>query len=216
MVLWLLLMVTSAYALLEDCPAASCAGLGYDVCASFDGQQLYFNSGNCTEGMHCSLYATMQWVQLRTSAGDEKGTLYCQETGFVPKEALYDASEVTCGVRDMGQRLKEGAYPKTCASETDCALSNGDFGNCVCGLDGKSYCEAYWGAPVMDSFWTECNNSTNLIAAPRYEYWREYLHAYVFSTTKPPCAGGLFDEFQYLASDVSLADCLLVSLSLLV
>ena len=209
----LLLLLTSAWALLPDCPSVSCASLGYNVCASFDGAQLSINTANCTAGLHCSLYSTLQWVQLRTEAGDEQGTLPCQQAAFTPAEALYHATEVTCGLRDKQQALASGADPKECASSRDCALSNGEFSNCVCGMNGKTYCEATWGSSVMDGFWNECNNSTNLISATRFQYWREYLRAYVLTTSKPACAE-LFDEFLYLAEVSSQASWLALSLLL--
>jgi len=211
----LLLLLTRAWALLPECPAAACASLGYDICASFDGFQVYFNTANCTESLHCSLYSTLHWVQLRTEAGDDEGTLPCQATAFTPAEALYSATEVTCGQRDKQQTLSEGAYPKVCASSMDCALSNGEFSNCACGLDGKAYCEAAWGSQVMEGFWEECNNSTNLIDSDRYQYWREYLRAYVLTASKPPCASGLFDELQYLAGLNDTAGWLGLALTLL-
>lgn len=211
----LLLLIARAWALLPDCPVATCASIGYDICASFEGSELYLNTVNCTETMHCSLYTTLHWVQLRTEAGDDVGTLPCQEAAFMPAEALYSATEVTCGQRDTMQVLKEGSNPKVCEDTTDCALSNGEFSNCVCGMDGKAYCEATWGSQVMDGFWNECNNATSLIDSDRYQYWREYLRAYVPSASKPTCASGLFDEFQYLAGEYDQAAWLGLALTLL-
>lgn len=187
-----------------DCFKASCATLGYNVCASFSGSELNMNVLNCTEGLHCSIFETHHWAQLRAQAGDNDGTLWCSDSEYDPPSPIFDASQVTCGSRDPRQTLVEGVYPKQCESPMDCELQNGEYSNCECGLDGFSYCAIEWGSTVMSDFWNACNNSTNLIDASDYKYWNEYRKIYIFDKTKPICAAALFDEFQFLADSTGV------------
>ena len=182
------------------CPVATCTTLGYNACASFTGSDLSLNVQNCTQGLHCSAFKTYHWARLRMDAGDVEGTLWCSQDGYEPPEVISAATKVTCGQRDKKQTLKDGAYPKQCASSMDCELLNGEYSNCECGMDGATYCVAEWGSSIMDGFWNACNNSTNLIDASSYQYWSEYRKLYLLDSTKPVCALSLFGEFQFLSN----------------
>lgn len=95
----------------------------------------------------------------------------------------------------VGQKdLQDGSYPKECTSTSDCLLEDGTSNECVCGADGKQYCQPDINSEVFNDFWQLC--SDNKMNTTLYDDWKIYAQYYVYIESAPSCMDKIFPELK--------------------
>jgi len=100
-----------------------------------------------------------------------------------------------------------------CGSSQDCILENGSETDCVCGLDGNSYCLPHSSSAVFDAFWEECDRWGNF---SRYKYWKRWVYFssyYVMWATSAnlTCVKQTIMEIEAILEEIDSAELLIVS-----
>jgi hypothetical protein len=172
----LLLLATLALAL-GGCPKYSCESVDKGVCAEYDEvskSEVLFSSSLCPKGTGCAL---LDLVNLE-----------------VRKEAVciarsYDGNAMTaseCLQKREGEDLRYGSHPKLCTTVDDCEIKNGNHSACLCGLNGKSYCQPELGSSLFDFYWKDCEANNNTVSRGELQVMANMLYAYYVYTISPP------------------------------
>ena len=200
------------------CPNVTCADQNTaqiwtgDICARITSQG--FEVRPSSQDQSCRLYDILPiyW------SGSPEGTLIYAVNITLP-EISPDVG-IPCPPRQSNSDLidyKPGEILRSCGNSQDCKLRNGLEAECVCGLDGASYCLPDNSSSVFEEFWGECERWGN---ASRYKYWRKWVYHssyYVMSeTTKNmSCVRQTIMEIEEILKDLDLAVRVISSILLL-
>lgn len=175
----------------ETCPVYTCGTEAIGVCASKEDGSIILNEIGCTATTYCKLTSISDWY---FNGGSY---FYCEEFS----EDTESTDDVKCGDRDKEEMLQEDIHPKRCNTTDDCILKNGQKSECLCAMDGFSYCQPEWGSEIFDLFWEYCDSSSgNTVSYDMWNYWSELQNHYNYYIAAPDCAMNIFYELQPLAS----------------
>lgn len=189
--LWLLLTAV-AFSAKPECPAVKCKNMDRDICARYVDEVVQINDDGCRGGHYCWVSEMKVWYDGDIQEGEEflckeKDDAFDDEKDAY-EDSLDDNDDVDCGKRDKDQELKDGENPRQCNTSADCELENGEFAECLCGLDGNSWCRAEWGSEYFDDFWDECDDEDDEVDYDFYTLWASYRTLYSELITAPDCA----------------------------
>jgi hypothetical protein len=171
MLFWVLIW-SSALA----CPTYECGSIAEGYCAVLDdNQNVIFTSNPCSDEYGCALLDTINfaWVgqsgctiDLSTEVGSD----------FVS----------SCIDRPTGDELVTGFHPKTCVTQKDCQVVNGNFSICACGFDGESYCQPELGSSAFNFYWEDCGAHNSSVSRGEYLTMMNLMYSYYIYTINPP------------------------------
>ena len=183
------------------CPKVTCQPLDLGQCASLDSEGFTVNSNPQDADLKCFLFDIFKayWDNShdpRIEARDTSGASHDPAIG------------IQCPDRDFPVPDFEGATgefamskPKRCTTKLECKQINGQYANCVCGLDGNFYCLPNPSSSAFEYFWRDCKKNKEFDGYyAHFEVWRSWQYAhdyYVMNLTAPSCASQL-EELKYM------------------
>jgi hypothetical protein len=108
--------------------------------------------------------------------------------------SITTAPTFNCTTRTSQKNLESGSYPKECTSKDDCLLEDGTNNECVCGADGKQYCQPDVNSDVFDDFWELCDDEK--MNTTLNDDWEIYAKYYVYIDSAPDCMENIFPELK--------------------
>lgn len=192
------------------CPNVTCPDVTFapnstgDICARITAQGFEVQSSSQTQTPTCRLYDILPIYWSKSA----EGTLI-----YAANITLPDISPdlgITCPRRQPNSDLidyKPNEALRSCGNSQDCRLQNGAEAECVCGLDGYSYCLPDNSSSVFEEFWGECEHWGNL---SRYKYWKKWVYFssyYVMwaTTANMSCVKQTIMEIFEIVRDLDLA-----------
>lgn len=170
-----------------------------EVCATWTADKVLVNSQGCANFNQQCTYSLVLQAMENNSTG-----LYACELAASPAvtKAFPFAS---CGKREPEQRrLKSGTFPQECeeeaVSDPACELNDGTFLPCICGLNGRSYCQPNPSDTPFDAFWTACEEADGVVSEDFFRYYELMSFYYAQATEVPDCITSKIYEFKKLSS----------------
>lgn len=194
------------------CPTASCAdplrveNWTSGNCANITAQG--FEVRPSAQSHTCRFYdiLTYYWNQAPI------GTLVPASNSSLP--ALSPDLGIACPARvPTSDLINSGPDLILCGSSQDCKLENGSEADCVCGLDGLSYCLPHSSSSLFNEYWEECDRWGNF---SRYKYWKKWVYFssyYVMWATSAnlACVKQTIMEIGVILEEIDLAALLVAS-----
>ena len=193
------------------CPTANCPdgeNLNISDCAVITA--LGFGVRPFAQNQTCRLY------DILTSYWDNSPVGTLVPAANITSPAISPNLGIACPSRILNSDLI-GFSPShnllRCGSSQDCILENGSETDCVCGLDGNSYCLPHSSSAVFDEFWKECDRWGNF---SRYKYWKKWVYYssyYVMWATSfnLTCVMQTMMEIEAILKGIDSAELLIVS-----
>lgn len=180
-------MILIIIALVQACPIWQCAELEVGVCAEWDEKTVKVNTNQCPPGQFCYLLG----LELEKSWNVEGKTL-CEDF-----ELDLSNEPINCwNAKAKEKSLKK--HPIRCQLDKDCGLESGKNKDCVCAMDGNSYCEIAESDPELELFNINCEVLTNTETFA----WHLFIDLFPILHKVPKCATSLFRDLKFIA-DIS-------------
>jgi len=179
------------------CPLVQCADLQSGVCArGKDVNTLEINSQGCPSGTICLAQGVNDWWgSLYHPVG---ATIPCLPGNSTLVQELQFYPYYYCGAREHMKSFLSGTLVLECDTEKDCALEDGSFAPCVCGLrsdSAKGYCQPSFSSVQFEAFWKSCDNGFTqdyALALYQTQTWR----LFPFLQHHASCVPRLFSDLQ--------------------
>ncbi|CAG9324441.1 unnamed protein product [Blepharisma stoltei] len=185
----MMIILLLVYLAESTCPAIMCNSLETGAVALDSDGSVYVNFYGCPVGTYGSVESLMSWFK-------NNGTVLFCHTLDTP--SLDSSESIDCLTFPGEELLADTVYPKRCNSSTDCLLKDGGYVDCLCGLDGYSYCMPGWGADVFDGYWEYCDKHHNKTPQTYWQYYKDLHTYYNYWIMAPSCAQTTFIEFVTL------------------
>lgn len=176
------------------CPTYTCdSSLASNVCASYtSGSAFKLNSNGCQSGYYCSSLATSVWAILLSGTGSATGTtLSCTQSSTTSTTTTSTTfTSYSCGTKLSNKTFKNGQTVISCASDTDCLLTDGTYTDCTCifKTDSNGVCEAHTSNDaVYGGFWTDCGSSNTITDEDTAAYWVWYMLYWEYTNSNVSC-----------------------------
>ncbi|CAG9313110.1 unnamed protein product [Blepharisma stoltei] len=179
----------------QDCYTFTCDTLDDLVCAIVYGSQntVTLNDKGCSY-LTCN-HTYVEDAVVKSQATGDTINLPC----FVGEETENNKIQldyyVKCETRTANRDLVNGTFPKTCNTTDDCKLKDGDYADCLCGMDGNKYCYADKSSELYEDFWTVCSNHDGQMYYRDMLLWNYTVDNYITLYSAPFCAENLFPEY---------------------
>lgn len=186
------IMVLSYFA--KGCFVYICESLDSGVCAELitpENNTISINDLGCNGG-HCK----KSTVESEFSSGETQ-SLCLEESTSTSAYTIVINYQVDCGIRNndvLDRYMNISTYmfqecPGLCYSES------GETSECLCGYDGKEYCQPNKSSAIFDEFWKICVKN-NTIDYKTSLLWDYILNHFVDILTAPYCVDDVFTEIQ--------------------
>lgn len=173
----------------ETCIPYECVSFQTNICARKSLNTIMINENPCDDGYLC-LASDVQAL----NSDDSQESLPCVEKAS-DKDYQWDKTFYKCGNRKNDRDFVNLNSDKTCESEDDCILKDGNKMPCVCGADGKKYCIPAWDSIAFDEYWNECDEG---LSHSQLEYWTLFKGYYSIwiSSEELPCVASTILEIN--------------------
>ena len=196
---WVVLVLAWVGKVHGECHFIQCATLATGVCAENNGQAMVsVNRAGCQNSGYCSYQMFDDWLNNQVQRDTQ---LMCSQTSSL---LTVRAGDTSCPTRQVQKDLLAGTSTLIqCETPSvinpECQLQDGTYTECVCALNGKSYCVPHISSTVFDDYWAECfksgKNYGYISDDDHYWYWYYRIHYYLPYLTAYSCARSFFEEF---------------------
>lgn len=114
---------------------------------------------------------------------------------FPGPEKLQVSAKSVAGRAQKAKDLAEGSHPKKCEISKDCLLEDGSRTECICGFDGKAYCQPHPFSNEFEGFWKDLKEKGKM-TRELYDDWIIAYKYYVPRMSSDECA----ENFSQIAS----------------
>lgn len=165
------------------CPYWKCENLDKDICAEWNEREVKINTQACSEGKNCYLMG----LELERN-WNKQGVYWCEDF-----QLSFKTQPINCNTGKTSVAYLKN-HPITCKKDKDCKMMNEKSKECVCSMDGQSYCEVAEGDFELELYRDSCYELNQYQAFA----WYLYIDFFPMLHKVPLCAQLLFEDIKFL------------------